>query len=32
MKSEKETLLVLTSTGMEIAWRYAWKIRQPGFW
>lgn len=24
MKSEKETLLVLTSTGMEIAWRYAW--------
>jgi hypothetical protein len=24
MKSEKETLLVLASTGMEIAWRYAW--------
>jgi hypothetical protein len=24
MKSEKETLLVLTSTGMELAWRYAW--------
>jgi hypothetical protein len=24
MKSEKETLLVLTSAGMEIAWRYAW--------
>ncbi len=24
MKSEKETLLVLTSDGMEIAWRYAW--------
>ena len=24
MKSEQETLLVLTSTGMEIAWRYAW--------
>ena len=24
MKSEKETFLVLTSAGMEIAWRYAW--------
>jgi hypothetical protein len=24
MKSEKETLRVLTSAGMEIAWRYAW--------
>ena len=24
MKSQKETLLVLTSAGMEIAWRYAW--------
>jgi len=24
MKSENETLPVLTSTGMEIAWRYAW--------
>jgi len=24
MKSKKETLLVLTSMGMEIAWRYAW--------